>query len=90
MFYKDKNTIFFSTLEVGETWQKYFVELATDTDKLSKDNFNAFNEEGRILQVEYAIKNVSNAGTTLGLVCKDGIFLLGITTTMKNNMIQCI
>ncbi|ELQ75118.1 20S proteasome, regulatory subunit alpha type PSMA4/PRE9 [Trachipleistophora hominis] len=49
---------------------------------------NTFNEEGRILQVEYAIKNVSNAGTTLGLTCTDGIVLLGITTTNKNHIIS--
>ncbi|EJW03788.1 hypothetical protein EDEG_01917 [Edhazardia aedis USNM 41457] len=39
---------------------------------------NTFTEEGRILQVEYAIKNVSRAGTMLGYVCTDGVLLLGL------------
>lgn len=39
---------------------------------------NTFTEEGRILQVEYAIKNVSNAGTIIGLACNDGVLLVGI------------
>ncbi|TBU03096.1 subunit of proteasome [Hamiltosporidium magnivora] len=39
---------------------------------------NTFTEEGRILQVEYAIKNVSQAGTIVGLNCNDGVLLLGI------------
>ncbi|ELA48265.1 hypothetical protein VCUG_00306 [Vavraia culicis subsp. floridensis] len=49
---------------------------------------NTFNEEGRILQVEYAIKNVSNAGTTLGLTCTDGVVLLGITTSNKSHVVS--
>lgn len=39
---------------------------------------NTFSEEGRLLQTEYAIKNVSKAGTTIGLVCTDGVLLIGI------------
>lgn len=39
---------------------------------------NVFTEEGRILQVEYAIKNVANAGTIVGLVCTDGVLVIGI------------
>lgn len=39
---------------------------------------NVFTEEGRILQVEYAIKNVANAGTIAGLVCTDGVLVIGI------------
>lgn len=39
---------------------------------------NVFNEEGRLLQIEYAIKNVSKAGTIIGLVCSNGIVLVGI------------
>lgn len=39
---------------------------------------NVFNEEGRLLQIEYAIKNVSKAGTIIGLVCTNGIVLVGI------------
>jgi 20S proteasome subunit alpha 3 len=39
---------------------------------------NVFNDEGRILQVEYALKSVSNAGTIIAVVCTDGILLVGI------------
>ena len=39
---------------------------------------NVFSEEGRIPQVEYAIKNVANAGTIIGSLCSDGVLLLGI------------
>ncbi|WUR02810.1 proteasome subunit PSA3 (PSA3) [Vairimorpha necatrix] len=42
---------------------------------------NTFTEEGRLLQTEYAIKNVSKGGTIIGLVCKDGVILLGINKT---------
>lgn len=44
----------------------------------SQHKTNVFNDEGRILQVEYAIKNVSKAGTIIGVVCVDGVLLLGI------------
>ncbi|KAF9763598.1 putative proteasome subunit alpha type-3 [Nosema granulosis] len=39
---------------------------------------NVFNEEGRLLQIEFAIKNVSKAGTIIGVVCSNGVVLLGI------------
>jgi 20S proteasome subunit alpha 3 len=39
---------------------------------------NVFTEDGRILQVEYAIKNVSEAGTIIGMTCKDGVVLVGM------------
>lgn len=42
---------------------------------------NTFSEEGRLLQTEYAIKNVAKGGTIIGLVCTDGIILLGINKT---------
>lgn len=48
---------------------------------------NTFSEEGRIHQVEYAIKSVSSAGSALGLVFKDGVFLLGRVTD-GNTLIQ--
>lgn len=38
---------------------------------------NTFSEEGRIHQVEYAIKNVSSAGSSIGLRFKNGVILLG-------------
>ncbi|KAF7683622.1 putative proteasome subunit alpha type-3 [Astathelohania contejeani] len=46
---------------------------------ISSDNkTNTFTEEGRILQVEYAIKNVSKGGTIIGMVCQDGVILMGL------------
>lgn len=41
---------------------------------------NTFTEEGRIMQVEYAIKNVSKAPSMIGLVCTNGLILLGFKT----------
>lgn len=41
-------------------------------------NRNTFTDDGRLLQAEFAIKNVSKAGTIAGLVCTDGVILLGI------------
>ncbi|KAM0678261.1 hypothetical protein BDAP_001276 [Binucleata daphniae] len=45
----------------------------SDTDVKS----NTFTEEGRILQVEYAIKNISRAPPTIALKCTDGVVLIG-------------
>lgn len=42
---------------------------------------NVFTDEGRLLQTEYAIKNVSQAGTIMGMVCTDGIVLFGLNLT---------
>lgn len=39
---------------------------------------NTFTEEGRLSQAEFAIKNVNEAGTIIGLVCTNGVVLLGI------------
>lgn len=39
---------------------------------------NIFTEEGRLLQAEYAIKNVGEAGTVMGVVCTNGIVLIGV------------
>lgn len=47
----------------------------------SNNKTNTFTEEGRILQVEYAIKNVSKAPTMLALVCTDGLIMLGFKST---------
>ncbi|KAI5159755.1 20S proteasome subunit alpha 3 [Nematocida ausubeli] len=41
---------------------------------------NTFSEEGRIHQVEYAIKSISSAGPAIGIKCVDGVVLLGKTT----------
>ncbi len=48
-----------------------------------KSNFktNVFTDEGRLLQPEYAIKNVNKAGTTMGIVCSDGVVLIGVNLT---------
>lgn len=44
----------------------------------SRSKTNSFNSEGRILQIEYAIKNVSNGGTMVGICCTDGVLLFGM------------
>lgn len=36
---------------------------------------STFSPDGRIFQVEYASKAVENAGTALGLKCKNGVIL---------------
>lgn len=41
---------------------------------------NTFTDDGRLLQAEYAIKNVSEAGTIAGVVCRDGVVMLGINS----------
>jgi len=47
---------------------------------------NVFTEEGRLMQAEYAIKNVNKAGTIIGLLCTDGVILLGINSTETNSI----
>lgn len=47
---------------------------------------NAFSEEGRLLQAEYAIKGVKEAGTIIGLVCTNGVILLGINPTKASSL----
>lgn len=49
---------------------------------------NTFNDEGRIPQIEYAIKNVSQAGTIIGYKCKNGIIFIGLTNKPENNQIK--
>lgn len=58
----------------------------------SDSKTNTFTDEGRILQVEFAIKNVSKAPTMIGYTCKDGILLLGLKTapSSKNEKIYKI
>ena len=41
---------------------------------------NTFTDDGRLLQTEYAIKNVSTAGTIMGMVCRDGVVLIGVNS----------
>lgn len=39
---------------------------------------NVFTEEGRLSQAEFAIKNVSEAGTIIGIACTNGVILIGV------------
>ncbi|KAI5184968.1 20S proteasome subunit alpha 3 [Nematocida homosporus] len=54
-----------------------------ETDALT----NTFSEEGRIHQVEYAIKSISSAGASLGLCFKNGVVLLGKNTETNTTLI---
>lgn len=54
-----------------------------------------FSPDGRLLQVEYAKKTVSRGTTAIGMVCKDGVLLVGdkmisdkliVTSTVKKIM----
>ncbi|KAH9387359.1 20S proteasome subunit alpha 3 [Nematocida major] len=49
---------------------------------------NTFSEEGRIHQVEYAIKSISSAGSVIGVRCSDGIVLLGKNTDDSVSLAQ--
>jgi len=55
-----------------------------ETDKLT----NTFSEEGRIHQVEYAIKGVHNAGPAIGVLFRNGVFLLGKNTDDAVSLVQ--
>ena len=45
-----------------------------------------FSPDGRIFQVEYATKAVENAGTVVGIRCKDGV-VLGVEKVMLSKML---
>ena len=45
-----------------------------------------FSPDGRIFQVEYATKAVENAGTVVGMKCKDGV-VLGVEKVMLSKML---
>lgn len=47
---------------------------------------NMFTEEGRLSQAEFAIKNVNEAGTIIGLVCTNGVVLLGINPVKSESI----
>lgn len=49
---------------------------------------NTFSEEGRIRQVEYAIKSISSAGAVIGIRCTDGVVLLGRNTDDSVSLTQ--
>ncbi|KAH9411350.1 proteasome [Ordospora pajunii] len=56
----------------------------------NKPKSNIFTDEGRLPQVEFAIKNVSRAGTIIGRVCVDGVVLIGINKEPTNGSIEKI
>lgn len=47
---------------------------------------STFSPDGRIFQVEYASKAVENAGTALGLKCKNGVVLC-VEKPLMNKML---
>lgn len=51
---------------------------------------NIFNEQGRILQTENAIKNVSNAGLSMSILCNDGILMVGHNETKNGEELEKI
>ena len=57
-------------------------------DRASKSN--VFNEQGRILQTENAIRNVANAGTSMAILCTDGILMLGHNQTKDGTALEKI
>ncbi|KRH92248.1 20S proteasome, alpha-type regulatory subunit PSMA4/PRE9 [Pseudoloma neurophilia] len=49
---------------------------------------NTFDDEGRISQLEFAIKNVNNAATSIGFKSKNGLILIGLKNKLQNNFIN--
>lgn len=47
---------------------------------------STFSPDGRIFQIEYAAKAVENAGTALGLRCRDGV-VLAVEKPLQNKML---
>lgn len=47
---------------------------------------NTFDDEGRIAQIEFAIKNVSQAGTSIGMKCTDGIVFVGLSKKNESHV----
>ncbi|CAD26654.1 26S PROTEASOME ALPHA-TYPE SUBUNIT C9 [Encephalitozoon cuniculi GB-M1] len=56
----------------------------------NKPKSNTFTDEGRLPQVEFAIKNVSRAGTIIGYVCSDGVVLMGVNKEPTNGPMEKI
>ncbi|KAM0679704.1 hypothetical protein GINT2_001960 [Glugoides intestinalis] len=46
---------------------------------------NTFTEEGRLSQVEFAIKSVGEAGTTIGIACTNGVVLIGVNSVKSTS-----
>merc|ERR1712035_69336 len=51
---------------------------------------NIFNEQGRVLQTENAIKYVANAGSSMSIVSDDGILILGHNKTKEDESLEKI
>ncbi|OMJ72356.1 hypothetical protein SteCoe_29223 [Stentor coeruleus] len=47
-----------------------------------------YNPEGRVFQVDYAIKATENGGTIIGLKCRDGILLAGEKNVVSRMMME--
>jgi 20S proteasome subunit alpha 7 len=47
-----------------------------------------YNPEGRVFQVDYAIKATENGGTILGLRCRDGILLAGEKNVISRMIVE--
>ena len=47
-----------------------------------------FSPEGRLYQVEYAMEAINNAGSTIGILCKDGVLLAGEKKTTSKVRIR--
>ena len=47
-----------------------------------------YNPEGRVFQVDYAIKATENGGTILGLRCRDGVLLAGEKNVVSRMMVE--
>lgn len=51
---------------------------------------NVYNEEGRIEQTENAILSVNNAGTSMAIVCSNGILLAGHNISKNDDILEKI
>lgn len=52
------------------------------------DSCSTLSEEGRIYQIEYALKAVENACTVTGLVCKDGVILASEKVKLSKTIVS--
>merc|ERR1711917_68834 len=53
------------------------------TKNMERPKTNTFDDTGRIHQIEYAIKSVSKANTSVGMIVNDGIIFIGINDKKK-------
>lgn len=47
-----------------------------------------YNPEGKVYQVEYALKATENGGTIVGLKCRDGVLLAGEKNVISKMMVE--